>query len=123
MAPVPELADEIQEQLPEVQTYFDSVDLDRPAFPFHRYAVVTGFTSQTNLLGELVLHGEDIARAVKAPWKLDERDILLVARDWRNLSLLTCVGEPLPMPTSLLLSTCPGASVRHPHRSRQRRDA
>jgi uncharacterized protein (TIGR03083 family) len=85
MAPVPELADEIQEQMPEVQTYFDTVDLDRPAFPFHQYAVVTGFTSQTNLLGELVLHGEDIARAVKAPWKLDERDMLLVARGLAEL--------------------------------------
>jgi hypothetical protein len=48
--------------------------------PFHCGALVDGITWQTNWLGELLLHGHDIARAAKAPWELPERDMLLIAR-------------------------------------------
>ena len=34
-----------------------------------------------NWLFELVLHGEDIARAVGAPWEMRERDMLLLLRE------------------------------------------
>ena len=80
MAPVPELADQIQALAPELDSFFDAVSDDRPRFAFHAGAFISGLTGQTNWLGELLLHGHDVARAVKAPWELPERDMLLVAR-------------------------------------------
>jgi hypothetical protein len=80
MAPVPRLADQLQELAPQIDGYFDTLIDDRPAFEFHGGALVSGFTAQTNWLGELLLHGHDVARAVNAPWELPERDMLLVAR-------------------------------------------
>jgi len=52
----------------------------RGPFRFHCGVLVDGITAQTNWLGQLLLHGQDIARAVKAPWELAERDMLLVLR-------------------------------------------
>jgi uncharacterized protein (TIGR03083 family) len=80
MAPVPRLADQLQELATEMDSYFDTLIDDRPAFEFHGGALVSGITAQTNWLGELLLHGHDVARAVNAPWELPERDLLLVAR-------------------------------------------
>ncbi|WP_201377410.1 maleylpyruvate isomerase N-terminal domain-containing protein, partial [Mycobacterium intracellulare] len=80
LAPVGELADQLQALAPEIDGYFDTLTHDRPTVRFHAGAVVDGITAQTNWLGELLLHGYDIARAVKAPWELRERDMLLVSR-------------------------------------------
>lgn len=80
LAPVPELADQLNALHPEIDGYFDTLTDDRLTFPFHANGSVGGITGQTNWLGELLLHGEDIARAAKAPWTIDERDMLLVAR-------------------------------------------
>lgn len=80
IAPVPELADQLQALAAEMDGYFDAHTDDRRVIPFHGGAMVSGITGQTNWLGELVMHGSDIARAVKAPFKIDERDMLLVAR-------------------------------------------
>jgi len=80
MAPVPRLADQLQELAMQMDSYFDTLVDDRPAFEFHGGALVSGITAQTNWLGELLLHGHDVARAVHAPWELPERDMLLVAR-------------------------------------------
>ncbi len=52
----------------------------RPTFPVHAGAVLDGVGGQTNWLGELLLHGHDIARAIEAQWELPERDMLLVVR-------------------------------------------
>ena len=75
MAPVPELADQIQRPRPELDSFFDAVSEDGRRFAFHAGAVISGLTGQTNWLGELLLHGHDVARAVKAPWELPERDM------------------------------------------------
>jgi uncharacterized damage-inducible protein DinB len=80
MAPVPELADQIQALAREMDSFFDANTDDRPTIPFHAFGVMSGTTAQTNWLGELLLHGQDVARAVKAPWQLPERDMLLVLR-------------------------------------------
>ncbi len=80
LAPVGELADQLQALAPELDGYFDTLTDDRPTLPFHAGAVFDGITEQTNWLGELLLHGHDIARAVNAPWELPERDMLLVSR-------------------------------------------
>ena len=88
MAPVPELADELQALAAELHGFFDDTSDDRPRFPFHAFGVVSGITGQTNWLGELVLHGEDVARAAKVPWPLAERDMLLILRGARELAPL-----------------------------------
>jgi hypothetical protein len=80
MAPVPELIDELQALYPMMDEFFDSCSDDDRAFVFHGGASVSGLTAQTNWLGELLLHGHDIASAAKAHWELPERDMLLVAR-------------------------------------------
>ena len=80
MAPIPELADQLLALAPELDDFFDGVTNEGPVLPFHCDALIDGITVQTNWLGELLLHGQDIARAVKAPWVLPERDMLLVMR-------------------------------------------
>lgn len=80
LAPVGELADQLWALAPELDRYFDALSDDRPTVPFHAGAVVDGITAQTNWLGELLMHGYDIAQAVNARWELPERDMLLVSR-------------------------------------------
>ncbi|BBZ69505.1 hypothetical protein MPRS_05980 [Mycobacterium paraseoulense] len=80
MAPASELADHVQALAPELDALFDATADEGRSLQFHCGALVDGVTWQTNWLGELLLHGHDVARAVKAPWGLPERDMLLVAR-------------------------------------------
>lgn len=80
MAPMPELLEELQALVPMMDAFFDTCSDDGKIFVFHGGATVSGLTAQTNWLGELLLHGYDIARAVKTHWELSERDMLLVAR-------------------------------------------
>lgn len=80
MAPVPELLEQLRALGPRMDAFFDSLGGASPAMTFHGGARVSGLTAQTNWLGELLLHGEDIARASRVPTTLDERDMLLVAR-------------------------------------------
>jgi len=79
MAPVPELADQLQDLAPEMDAYFDALADHAGTFPFH-HTTADSVTAQTNWLGELLFHGHDIARAVKARWELSERDMALVLR-------------------------------------------
>ncbi|MGA9489395.1 MAG: maleylpyruvate isomerase N-terminal domain-containing protein [Mycobacterium sp.] len=80
MAPIPELVEQLQAVVPQLDELFDEVAEEGRVLAFHCGALVDGITWQTNWLGELLLHGQDIARAVKAPWVLAERDMLLIAR-------------------------------------------
>lgn len=80
MAPIPELLHRLQGLVPQLDELFDSVADQRRVLAFHCGAVVDGVTWQTNWLGELLLHGHDIARTVKVPWVFAERDMLLIAR-------------------------------------------
>ena len=63
----------------------------RLSFEFHCNATVSGIIAQMNWLFELVSHGEDIARAVGAPWEIRERDILLILREVVELAVRTSV--------------------------------
>jgi uncharacterized protein (TIGR03083 family) len=80
VAPVPELADQIRAVAGEMDDWFDAHGDEPDVAQFHGGAMISGLTAQTNWLGELVMHGSDVARAVKAPFRMDERDMLLVAR-------------------------------------------
>lgn len=80
IAPVPELADQIQVVADEMDDWFDVHPVDPELVAFHGGAMISGLTTQTNWLGELVMHGADVARAIRTPYTMDERDMLLVAR-------------------------------------------
>ncbi len=80
IAPIPELADHLLALAAEMDSFFDVVSNEPATIPFPAGAVIDGITAQTNWLGELLVHGHDVARAVKSAWELPERDMLLVAR-------------------------------------------
>ena len=80
MAPLPELADQLRALEVEMDNLFDRFSNDRPEILFHFGIMVSGYTGQTNWLGELLAHGQDVARAMKVRWELPERDMLLVLR-------------------------------------------
>jgi uncharacterized protein (TIGR03083 family) len=80
MAPLPELADQLQALEGEMDNLFDRMSNDRPEILFHFGIMVSGFTAQTNWLSELLAHGQDVARAMNVRWELPERDMLLVLR-------------------------------------------
>ena len=85
MAPVSELADQLQALAPEMDAYFDALADRAGTFPFH-HTIADSVTAQTNWLGELLFHGHDVARAVKARWELPERDMALVLRGTLQLA-------------------------------------
>ncbi len=66
-------------------SYFDNLTGDA-TFEFHCNATISGIVAQINWLFELVWHGEDIARAVGAPWEMRERDMLLLFREVMELA-------------------------------------
>jgi hypothetical protein len=79
MAPIPELADQLNDLAPVMDAFFDTGSNDR-VYEAHCGAFLDGIAAQTNWLGELILHGRDVARAIGAPWEIEEGDMLLIAR-------------------------------------------
>jgi hypothetical protein len=109
LAPVSELADQIQAVAAELDALFDTVANEPPVLPFHCGAHVDGITWQTNWLGELVIHGRDIARAVKAPWEVPEHDMLLIARGLMQIAP-GYVRTTIPLGTDICVAIkTPGA--------------
>ena len=134
LAPVTELADQLQALAPEMDGYFDAHSDDQPNIPFHAFGFMSGNTAQTNWLGELLLHGEDIARAVKAPWELPERDMLLVSRGFPEMVPLyvhpglsgntnVCVALQVPAARPYLIHIHDGTAEMRERRPDDRPDA
>ncbi|OBH40409.1 maleylpyruvate isomerase N-terminal domain-containing protein [Mycobacterium mantenii] len=84
LAPVREIADQISDLAPVVDALFDTCSNDL-VYEAHCGAFADGITLQTNWLGELILHGRDVARATRTPWEVEERDMLLIARGLMQL--------------------------------------
>jgi uncharacterized protein (TIGR03083 family) len=117
LAPIPEMADRLLELAPVMDQFFDRVHDEPLAFPFHGGVKVPGISAQTNWLGELLLHGEDIARACGRPWELQERDLLLVLSGVMAMAP-GYLRRDLPSGTELLVALrVPGARpwVMHIH--------
>ena len=56
-------------------------ELDLPLeqmFPFHGMQLIDGAGARSNVLGELLIHGYDLASSTGRPWPLQQRDLLLV---------------------------------------------
>jgi uncharacterized protein (TIGR03083 family) len=66
MAPIPELLEDLEALEPVMDAFFDGLPDDYMG-EFHTGAMISGIVWQVNWLFDLVLHGEDIARAVGAP--------------------------------------------------------
>jgi uncharacterized protein (TIGR03083 family) len=133
IAPVTLLADELQEIVPEIDRFFDGMAVDQQ-FPFHGFTEISAFTAQTNWLGELILHGEDIAKAVKAPWEIAERDMLLIARGLMEIGPVylktevsgatdVCVAYQIPDATPYVLHIAGGRVDMRARRPADRPDA
>lgn len=76
MAPLPELVDQLEAFLPVLDRAFDKMPTDA-RYEYQCNAMCSGLVLQVIWLGELVLHGEDIARAIGVSWDISERDMLL----------------------------------------------
>lgn len=134
MAPVPELADQLQALAPEMDAFFDANTDDRPTIPFHAVDFMSGTTAQTNWLGELLLHGQDVARAIRTPWQLPERDMLLVLRGAAEMVPVylrpgvsgdtdVCVAFQLPEARPYLIHIHDGTAKMRERRPEDRPDA
>jgi mycothiol maleylpyruvate isomerase-like protein len=134
MAPMPELADQLQNVSEELDSFFDATTDDRPTIPFHAFGFMSGITAQTNWLGELLLHGEDIAKAVGAPWELPECDMLLILRGAREMAPLylrpgvsvatnACVAFAIPEARPYLIHVHHGTAQMRERRPDDRPDA
>ncbi|MCB0942586.1 MAG: maleylpyruvate isomerase N-terminal domain-containing protein [Mycobacterium sp.] len=134
MAPVPQLADQLQALFPEVDAFFDANSDDRQSIPFHGFGFMSTNTAQTNWLGEFLLHGQDAAQAVKAPWDLSERDMLLVLRGVRELAagylrrgvaanVDACVAFQVPEARPYLMHVHDGTAEMRERRPDDRPDA
>jgi hypothetical protein len=84
MAPIPELLEELEALEPMMDAYFDDLP-DDYAVELHCGAMGSGIIVQINWLFDLILHGEDIARAVGVPCEIRERDMLLLLREGMEL--------------------------------------
>ncbi len=134
MAPVPEIADRLQALAPEIDAFFDANSDDRRTIPFHGFGFMSTNTAQTNLLGEFLLHGEDVAQAVKAPWDLPERDMALILRGAREMvpiylrpavaaSVDICVAFQIPGARPYLIRIHDGTAEMRERRPNDRPDA
>ncbi len=134
MAPVPDLADRLQALTPQLDAFFDANSDDRQTIPFHGFGFMSTNTAQTNWLGELLLHGQDVAQAVKAPWDISERDMVLVLRGVRELvagylrpgvaaDVDACVAFQLPGARPYLIHIHDGTAEMRERRPDDRPDA
>ncbi|WP_373167516.1 maleylpyruvate isomerase N-terminal domain-containing protein [Mycobacterium marinum] len=134
LAPVSELADQLQALLPEIDAFFDANSDDRLTIPFHGCGFMSTNTAQTNLLGEFLLHGQDVAQAVKLPWDLPERDMALILRGAREMvpiylrpgvgaNVDICVAFQVPAARPYLIHIHDGTAEMRERRPEDRPDA
>lgn len=134
MAPVPDVADKLVAMRDELDAYFDTIADTPRILPFHAFSTMSGVTAQTNWLGELLLHGDDIAAAMNADWELPERDMLLVARGLMEVGPAylrsevpattdVCVALQVPQAREFVVRIRDGLAEMRPRRVGDRPDA
>lgn len=73
---------DMAELLVRLDSEFDAYrEIDLPLeqmFPFHGMQLIDGAGARSNVLGELLIHGRDLAVSTSRPWPLEQRDLLLV---------------------------------------------
>jgi uncharacterized protein (TIGR03083 family) len=73
-----ELAARLGRELANLATQFRAYGTAPPSFTFHGGEPVAADVALGILLGELVVHGWDVARAVGRPWPIDPADVDLI---------------------------------------------
>ena len=77
--PCAELLDQLERELKSTRELFAPEGLDlRMRVPFHGGANIDFAAALSNIIGELLIHGYDVAQAAGRPWALDDRDALLI---------------------------------------------
>mgnify|MGYP001309698782 CR=1 FL=1 len=77
-ATVGELAGRLRRELTAVRGQIQGYGSDMPSFGFHGGERVRADTALGILLGELVVHGWDVARALRRPWPIDPGHAALI---------------------------------------------
>jgi hypothetical protein len=66
----------LRQQFEQIRAIYDVIDLDA-SYRFHFRRYIDGYGAAGNLIGELLVHGHDIARGSRRPWPIDDRDAQL----------------------------------------------
>jgi hypothetical protein len=133
LAPIPDLVAALKDLEPMMDAWFDDMPVDFTG-EFHCGATVSGLVAQINWLGELVFHGDDIARSIGAPWQVAERDMLLYlleavevapayARTDMNPATEICVAFEVPDARPYVMHVHDRAIEMRPRRPVDRPDA
>jgi hypothetical protein len=68
------IADELDAQMESIAAVAPTIPLDT-TFPFHAGVTVTANAAWANLIGELLVHGDDIARATGRRWTVADTEL------------------------------------------------
>lgn len=72
-----ELLPALRQQTETIIELYRMIDLNA-SYRFHFRRYIDGYGAAGNLIGELLVHGHDIARGAGRPWVIDDRDAQLV---------------------------------------------
>jgi uncharacterized protein (TIGR03083 family) len=75
---LPALRDRMHASLAELGRLIAGFGEDQPSYTFHGGGRISADVALGVLLGEVVVHGYDIARALRRPWPIDPRHVELI---------------------------------------------
>jgi uncharacterized protein (TIGR03083 family) len=78
--PIDDLANQLEREIRSVSERVRGYGSRIPEFQFHGGAIVPADLALGVLLGELVIHGWDLAQTLNRPWEIDPRDVALIVR-------------------------------------------
>jgi uncharacterized protein (TIGR03083 family) len=88
-----ELLNRLETQMGRVKRAFAPGALDlHVRFPFHGGVTIDAAGGLSNIIGEFLIHGHDLARAAGRAWPIESRDALLIING--VLQLLPAYAEP-----------------------------
>lgn len=134
MAPLPDIADQLRALEGEMDEAFDRLHDDPQLIPFHMGVMVDCAAGEANWIGELLVHGLDIARAVKVPWEISDRDALLIistaiprshafVRRGLSPAIDICAGFEIPSTPKFVIHVHHGTAEVREYRPGERPDA
>lgn len=76
----------LRDELQALRERFEDEIVDvHERFPFHLGASIDAAGGLGNLVGELLLHGHDLAAVARTPWAIDDVDALAMVNAWVQL--------------------------------------
>jgi uncharacterized protein (TIGR03083 family) len=134
MAPLCDLADQLRALETEFDEAFDRLHGGPQLFPFHMGVMVDCEAGEANWIGELLAHGLDIARAIRVPWEVSDRDALLIlstalprchafVRRGLSPAIDICAGFEIPSAPPFVIHVHDGGAEVREYRPGERPDA